>query len=108
MLFDAADAVEFPLEFVATTVNVYATPDCKPVTVSGDAPPVAVNPPGLEVTVYEVIGKPPSKVGAVNVTVAAPLLKARAVPTSVAVPIVGAFGTSRDDDATVPKILIMR
>ena len=32
--------------------------------------PVAVNPPGLEVTVYMVIVEPPSLAGAVNVTVA--------------------------------------
>jgi hypothetical protein len=51
MLLDAAEAVELPREFVATTVKVYAVPDCKPVTVNGDAAPVAVNPPGLEVTV---------------------------------------------------------
>jgi hypothetical protein len=48
--------------------------DARPATVTGDEAPVPVNPPGLEVTVYEVIGKPPSKVGAVKVTDAAPLL----------------------------------
>jgi hypothetical protein len=42
----------------------------KPVTVSGDAEPVAVNPPGLEVTVYPVIATPPVIAGAVNEMVA--------------------------------------
>jgi hypothetical protein len=31
--FDAADATEVPAEFVAVTVNVYAVPVVKPVTV---------------------------------------------------------------------------
>jgi hypothetical protein len=57
-----------------------------PVTVTGLAEPVFVKPPGLEVTVYPVIGEPPSLVGAVNVTVAW-------VIPAVAVPIVGAPGT---------------
>jgi hypothetical protein len=48
--------------------------DCKPVTVIGDAEPVPVNPPGLDVTVYEVTGNLPSKDGAVKVTEACPLL----------------------------------
>jgi hypothetical protein len=74
MLFDAADAAPVPRELVAVTVNVYEVDDCRPVTVTGDDAPDAVNPPGLEVTVYEVIGNPPSKEGAVNVTDAAPLL----------------------------------
>ena len=58
----------------------------RPVTTSGEDPPVAVNPPVLEVTVYEVIAEPPFETGAVNVTVACPL-------PAVAVPIVGAPGT---------------
>jgi hypothetical protein len=36
---------------VALTVNVYAVPLVKPVTVIGDEEPVPVRPPGLEVTV---------------------------------------------------------
>jgi hypothetical protein len=45
-----------------------------------------VNPPGLEVTVYEVIAEPPLLAGAEKVIVASPL-------PLVAVPIVGAPGT---------------
>jgi hypothetical protein len=52
----------------------------------GLAGPVFEKPPGLEVTVYPVIGEPPLLAGAVNVTVAC------AFPF-VAVPIVGAPGT---------------
>jgi hypothetical protein len=74
MLLEAAEAGPVPVALVAVTVNVYDVLDARPVTVTGDEAPVPVNPPGLEVTVYAVIGNPPSKVGAVNVTDAAPLL----------------------------------
>ena len=50
-LFDAADAAPVPTAFVAVTVNVYAVPLVRPVTVIGEAEPVPVSPPGLEVTV---------------------------------------------------------
>ena len=61
-------------------------PLVSPVTVIGDVVPVAVMPPGLEVTVYPVIAEPPLELGAVNVTVACAL-------PAVAVPMVGAPGT---------------
>jgi hypothetical protein len=54
--------------------------------VIGLAAPVAVSPPGEDVTVYDVIGSPPSEDGAVNETVA------WASP-AVAVAAVGALGT---------------
>ena len=57
-----------------------------PFTVIGDAPPLAVMPPGEEVTAYEVITAPPFEAGGANETVACAL-------PAVAVPIVGAFGT---------------
>jgi hypothetical protein len=88
---DAEEASEVPTEFVAVTVNVYETPDCRPVTVNGDDAPLAVNPLGLEVAVKEVIGAPLSP-PEVKETVAAPLLKARAVPTSVAETLTGGLG----------------
>jgi hypothetical protein len=40
-----------PLGLVAVTVNVYVVPFVSPVIVIGEEPPVAVMPPGLEVTV---------------------------------------------------------
>jgi hypothetical protein len=46
-----AEAALVPTAFVAVTVNVYVVPFDKPVTMSGDEPPVAVNPPVFEVTV---------------------------------------------------------
>jgi hypothetical protein len=50
-LLDAADAALTPTAFVAVTVNVYAVPFVKPATMIGLAAPVAVMPPGLDVTV---------------------------------------------------------
>ena len=49
-LLDAAEAALVPMALVAVTVKVYAVPLVKPVTVNGLAAPVAVNPPGDEVT----------------------------------------------------------
>jgi hypothetical protein len=48
---DADDAEPVPTALVAVTVNVYETPFVRPVMVIGEDPPVAVIPPGLEVTV---------------------------------------------------------
>jgi hypothetical protein len=47
----ADDAVLVPIAFVAVTVNVYAWPFVRPVTVIGEDPPYAVNPPVFELTV---------------------------------------------------------
>ena len=49
--FDADDAVLVPELLVAVTVNVYAVPLVRPVTVMGDEEPLAVMPPGDDVTV---------------------------------------------------------
>jgi hypothetical protein len=59
MLLEAAEAALVPIAFVAVTVKVYAVADAKPVTVNGDPAPDAVNPPGLDVAVYEVIAERP-------------------------------------------------
>ena len=45
-------------------------PLVKPVTVMGLAAPDLVMPPGFDVTVYEVMGLPPSDAGGVKLTVA--------------------------------------
>jgi hypothetical protein len=49
--FDAPEAAPVPALFVAVTVKVYPVPFASPLTVIGDALPVPVNPPGLDVTV---------------------------------------------------------
>ena len=84
--FEADEAVPVPTAFLAVAVNVYAVPLVRPVTVNGELAPVAVIPPGIDVTVYPVIGDPPVEDGGVKLTVA------WALP-GVAVPIVGAPGT---------------
>jgi hypothetical protein len=43
---------------VAVTVNVYAVPFVKPVTVNGELAPEAVNPPGEDVALYETVPLP--------------------------------------------------
>jgi hypothetical protein len=95
--FDAEDAAPVPIAFVAVTVNVYAVPLLKPETVNGLEPPVAVKPPGLDVTVKPVIAEPPLSAGAEKVT------DAEASPP-VAVPIVGASGGL----APAPPIIMFR
>jgi hypothetical protein len=73
-----------PFEFVAVTVNVYAVPSVRPVTVIGLDEPVAVILPGSDVTVY--VADAPPVAPAVNAT------DADAAPP-VTAPIVGACGT---------------
>lgn len=71
-LLEGADPEPAPSAFVAITINVYAVSLVRPVTVIGLAVPVAVIPPGVETTVYPVIGLPPFD-GAVKLTVACAL-----------------------------------
>jgi hypothetical protein len=75
-----------PAPLVAVTVNVYAVPPVKPLTVTGEEAAVPVRPPGLDVAVYPVIAALPIFDGAVKVTVA------DVDDAAVAVPIVGAPG----------------
>ena len=102
---DAADGSEVPYVFVAVTVNVYEVPGVSPVTVKVPAVVrvLLLPPAGFDVTVYAVMGEPPSDVGAVNVTVAVVL------PVAVGVTMTGARGTPRakmsDDDVDDEKVL---
>jgi hypothetical protein len=79
-------AAPVPATLVAVTVNVYAVPLVRPDTMIGDDAPVAVNPPGDDVTVYPVIVAPPLLAGAEKLTVTNWLPRAALV-------IVGAPGT---------------
>ena len=72
---EGADATLVPVALVAVTVNVYAVPLVKPVTVQEVAAAVGatdvvvqVLPPGDEVTVYLVMVAPPLEAGAVHET----------------------------------------
>ena len=88
ILLDAVLAADVPFAFVAVTVKVYAVPFVNPVTVSGEEAPDAVNPPGEEVTVKEVIEPPPVTAAVTGTDAVTPS------PASVGVPTVGASGTS--------------
>jgi hypothetical protein len=83
---DGEEASPVPTRLVALTVNVYVVPLRRPVTVKGLALPVAVLPPGEDVTVYDVTGLPPSIAGGEKLTVACKLPAVAAAP-------VGASGT---------------
>jgi hypothetical protein len=50
-IFELDEVEELPIAFLAITVNEYSVPLLSPVTIMGDAEPVAVNPPGDDVTV---------------------------------------------------------
>jgi len=84
--FEGAEAGPTPNAFTAVTVKVYAVPFASPVTVIGEAEPVPLMPPGLEVTTYPMIAEPPLLAGGVKAT------EACALP-ALAVPMVGAPGT---------------
>ena len=51
MELEAAEAAPLPAVFVAVTLKLYGVPLVRPVTTMGLAVPVAVKPPGAEVTV---------------------------------------------------------
>src|SRR5262249_23290560 len=86
---EAPEGALGPATFVASTVNVYDVPFVRPLTRAVVAPVVeAVPPGGFEGTVYPVIGLPPLKAGACQLTVA------WALP-AVAVTPVGGSGTVR-------------
>ena len=83
---DGDEATEFPAALVATTVKVYDTVVVKPVTTRGEFAPVAIKPPGEDVTLYPVMALPPVEFGAVNATLTCAL-------PAVATGLVGAPGT---------------
>jgi hypothetical protein len=87
---DAALSGPGPKELTAATLIVYAVPDIKPVTIIGDAlpvAPIAFPDESLAVAIYPEIAEPPTLEGAVNV-----IDNVVADPVVVAVPIVGALG----------------
>ena len=94
---DAEDAAPVLTALLAVTLNVYAVPLVSPVTVAVNAPAVvAVKLPGVDVTVYPMIGEPPLDDGATQLTVACPLPPTAA--TLVGAP-GGAAGVTAAEDA---------
>ena len=101
-----ADAALVPRSFVAVIVNVYGTPLDRPAITIGLPDPVPVRPSGLEVTVYEVIGEPPSDAGAEKVTDAVPSLADTAVMAGEPGAPVGVTDDDGADDGLVPSAFV--
>lgn len=85
---DELEAGPVPAAFVAATVTEYCVPLVRPVIVQLVPVVAQVFPPGLTVTVYPLMGEPPSLAGAFQLTVACP------APAVVLMP-VGAPGADR-------------
>jgi hypothetical protein len=83
---EAEEAVELPIAFIASTVNVTEVPLVRPVTEAVRTFPTVSGLPVDGVTVYPVIAEPPFDVGAVQETVA------DALPATAETP-VGALAT---------------
>ena len=81
-------------------------PFVSPVTLTGDAAPVPVKPPGLDVTVYDVTAEPPLFAGAVNATFA--LALDPEAETAVGAPgtVAGMTAAEGSDTKLVPKPLV--
>ena len=95
---DGAEAGPVPDALVAVTVNVYAVPFVRPLTVQLVAPVVVhVLAPGTDVTVYPVMVSPPVLGGAVHDTTDWPLASDVAV-TLIGAP--GCVGTSTELDGS--------
>ena len=77
-------------------------PFVNPVTVIGLDAPVPVMPPGLEVTVYEVIALPPFDAGAVKLTAACALPATAETPVGAPDTVAGVTLVEAADAAPVP------
>ena len=74
----------------------------------GEEAPVAVSPPGEDVTVYEVMGEEPGLAGAVKTTVAVPLdaVAETAVGAPGTIPEKGVTGALGAENGPVPIALV--
>jgi len=88
------------------TVNVYVVPFVSPVIVIGDEPPVAVNPPTFEDTVYVVIAVPPLLLGAVNETVASAFPLTAETDVGASGVVAGVTELLAPDDVEVPTAFV--
>ena len=102
----ATDTSELPATLAAVTVNVYAVPLVKPVTVT--VVPIivlALNPPGNAVTVYPVIADPPLLTGAVQPTTASALPATAVTPVGAPGTVLGVTEVLADDATEDPATL---
>ena len=100
-------AREVPAALAAVTVNVYAVPLVRPVTVTEVAPDVvAVAPPGAAVTVYPVIGEPPLLTGAVHDTTATPFPAEAVTAAGAPGTVLGVTAADAADAGEIPVALV--
>jgi hypothetical protein len=92
-----ADAGPVPMALVAVTETVYEVPLARPVIVQPVVADEQVDPPGLAVAVYPVIGEPPFDAGALHVTASCAFPGVSATP-------VGAPGTLPQADDEVVAV----
>src|SRR5437870_5089703 len=92
-----------PTELEAATWKLYMVCASRPETVAlvASEPTTTVTPPGLAVTTYPVIGRPPVEDGAVHETVASSPLDASTDVTAVGAPgAVGVWASARAGNPT--------
>jgi hypothetical protein len=107
--FDAPDGVEVPAALFATTVNEYVAPLLRPLTTQLVAPAGAlhVGPPGEAVTVYPVIGDPPSLEGGVKETRALPFPSVAETPVGGLATVAGVAVTETVEESELPTPLVV-
>jgi hypothetical protein len=76
------------------------------VIVIGEEPPVAVNPPTFDVTVYEVIVEPPFDEGAVNEIVASPFPRTAVIPVGASGVVAGVTEFEVAETELVPTAFV--
>jgi hypothetical protein len=106
--FEFPDGTDAPAALFATTVNVYVVPFVSPLTehVEALANAVQVAPPGEAVTVYPVIGDPPSSTGGVQDICARALAPEAVADVGASGALAGVAVTVAVDDSESPTPLV--
>jgi len=106
--FEIPDGTDAPAALFATTVNAYVTPLVSPFTKQVEALAKAeqVAPPGEAVTVYPVIGDPPSSIGAFQETCALALPPEAVANVGASGALAGVAVTVAVDDSESPTPLV--
>ena len=99
---EAEEAVELPIAFIASTVNVTEVPLVRPVTEAVRTFPTVSGLPVDGVTVYPVIAEPPFDVGAVQETVADALPATAETPVGALATETGVTEADAEDDKELP------
>ena len=102
---DAVDSTLLPTVLVACTVNVYAVPFVRPVTVQGLAEH-DTDPPGEPVTVNAVIVEPPLLTGGVKLTTAELFPATADTPVGGPGTVIGVTAADGVDSVLLPTVLV--